>query len=147
MNVGNRGLDIIKEFEGWSSEPYLDPVGIPTIGWGSTWDDEGSKITIDHEPIDEATGERYLRHELRHVESAIARLIKVPLTQNQFDAMASFAYNVGTGALQRSTLRMKLNRQDYENATEEFQKWKYAGGRVLAGLVRRRAAERALFLG
>jgi GH24 family phage-related lysozyme (muramidase) len=84
--------------------------------------------------------------ELHHIESAVPRLIKAPLTQNQFDALASFTFNLGSGRLQSSTLRAKTNRLDYEGAADEFPKWRKAGGRVLAGLVRRRAEERRLWM-
>ena len=87
-----------------------------------------------------------LRKEITHVEKGIRRLIKAELTENMFSALCSFAFNVGTGNLQRSTLRMKLNRGQYEDAADEFPKWRRAAGRILKGLVRRRASERALFL-
>ena len=87
-----------------------------------------------------------LRKEVHHIEGAVRRLIKTPLTVNQFSAICSWGFNVGSGNVQNSTLRMKLNRGDVEGAADEFRKWRKAGGRVLAGLVRRRVAERALFL-
>ena len=146
-HINEAGLGIIKSFEGWSSPPYLCPAGRWTIGWGSTWDIDGNAVTGNHPDIDEEHGTDLLKRELRHVESAIGKLIKVPLTEGQFSALASWAFNVGTGAMQRSTLRMKLNRGQYEDAADEFPKWRRAGGRVLKGLVRRRAAERALFAG
>ena len=87
----------------------------------------------------------WLMHTLRGTERAVARLIATAVTANQFGALVSFAYNVGTGNLAASTLRARLNCGDVEGAAGEFPKWRFAGGRVLAGLVRRRAAERALF--
>lgn len=144
-HINEAGLGIIKSFEGWSSSPYKCPADRWTIGWGSTWDIDGNAVTADHPDIDEEHGTALLRRELRHVEPAIRRLIKVPLNENQFSAICSWAFNVGTGNMQNSTLRMKLNRGDYEGASAEFPKWRRAGGRILKGLVRRRAAERALF--
>lgn len=140
------GLGIIKAFEGFSPTPYLCPANRWTIGYGSTWDIEGSPVDGSHPTVtrDEATA--LLAREVRHVEGAIRKLVKAELNENMFSAIASLAYNIGTGNLQSSTLRMKLNRGEYENAADEFPKWRKAGGRILKGLVRRRAKERELFL-
>jgi len=145
MKINNAGLELIKTFEGFSSSPYLDPIGIPTIGFGSIWNDDGSSVTMSQPDLNEAEAESYLRREVRHIEERIGRLIQSELTDNMFSSLCSFTYNIGTGALQRSTMRMKLNRGWYEAAAEEFPKWRKAGGRVLQGLVRRRIAERNLF--
>ena len=145
MKINNAGLELIKTFEGFSSSPYLDPIGIPTIGFGSIWNDDGSSVTMSQPDLNEAEAESYLRREVRHIEERIGRLIQSELTDNMFSSLCSFTYNIGTGALQRSTMRMKLNRGWYEAAAEEFPKWRKAGGRVLQGLVRRRIAERSLF--
>lgn len=144
--INAAGLDIIKTFEGFSPTVYEDPVGIPTIGYGSTWTASGERVTLDHKPITEAQAEALLLREVRRAEGAVRRLIAWPLTANAFSALVSFTYNLGPGNLQRSSLRMKLNRGDLLGAADEFPKWRRAGGRVLRGLVRRRAAERALFL-
>lgn len=140
------GLSIIKAFEGFRAAPYRDPVGIPTIGWGSTWGLNGKRVTMAHKKISQADGEALLVRQIRHVEKSIRRLVRVALTENEFSALVSFTHNLGSGNLQRSTLRMKLNREDYRGAADEFPKWRLAGGRILAGLVRRRRAERALFI-
>ncbi|MBN8542806.1 MAG: lysozyme [Alphaproteobacteria bacterium] len=87
-----------------------------------------------------------LRKDLRVAEQAVMRLIHVPLTQNQFDALVSFTFNLGSGALQRSTLRRKINRGEHEAAAREFSKWVFAGGKRLSGLVRRRQAEGKLYM-
>ena len=145
MKINNAGLELIKTFEGFSSSPYLDPIGIPTIGFGSIWNDDGSSVTMSQPDLNEAEAESYLRREVRHIEERIGRLIQAELTDNMFSSLCSFTYNIGTGALQRSTMRMKLHRGWYEAAAEEFPKWRNAGGRVLQGLVRRRIAERSLF--
>ena len=97
-------------------------------------------------PEAEAETETLLIRDLENSEGWVSRLIKTALTENQYSALTSFTFNVGAGALQRSTLRMKLNRGEYQGAADEFPKWRIAGGRILAGLVRRRAAERSLFL-
>ena len=146
MRVNEAASTIIKSFEGFSSDPYLDPIGIPTIGFGSIWSANGDRISMDHPPVDKNKATELLQREVRHVEAAIGRLIKAELTENMFSAIASLAYNIGTGNLQRSTLRIKLNRGKYLDAADEFPKWRKAGGRVLKGLVRRRIAERNLFI-
>ena len=87
-----------------------------------------------------------LVRDLEAAEGWVHRLIKTPLTENQFSALTSFTFNVGAGAFQRSTLRMKLNRGEYQNAADEFPKWRIAGGQIVSGLVRHRKAERTLFL-
>lgn len=145
-HINEAGLGIIKRFEGWSAVPYCCPAGRWTVGWGATWTLDGSAVTADHPRITKDEGTDLLKREVRHVEKAIRKLIKAELTPNMFSAVASWAFNCGTMAMQRSTLRMKLNRGLYEDAADEFPKWRKAGGRVLAGLVRRRAAERELFL-
>lgn len=144
--INDAGIEIIKRFEGWRPHVYRCPAGVPTIGWGSTWDEAGNRITMDHPPIDDLQGAAFLTRELRHVEGAIAKLIRVSLAPNQLGALASFTFNLGSGRLQSSTLRAKLNRGDVQGAADEFPKWRRAGGKILYGLVRRRAAERALFL-
>ena len=145
-HINASGLAIIKRYEGWRSSPYLCAANRPTIGWGSTWDIDGNPVTLDHPDINEEQGTALLRRELRHVEKAIGRLITAEINENMFSSLCSFTFNVGTGNLQRSTLRMKLNRGFYEDASEEFPKWRRANGKILKGLVRRRKAEKELFL-
>ena len=116
------------------------------MGHGATRSSTGRPIDPDMEPITEDEAEALLLRDLESSEGWVSRLIKTALTENQFSALTSFTFKVGAGALQRSTLRMKLNRGEYQGATDEFPKWKFANKRILAGLIRRRAAERALFL-
>ena len=139
MKISQTGIDLIKDFEGFHAESYLCPAQIGTQGWGST-----SGITADTPPITMAEGEALLKRDLVRFERAVHRLCPVPLTQGQYDALVSFSFN--TGSLSVSTLRRKLMREDYIGAADEFPRWVYAAGRRLAGLVRRREAERALFL-
>ena len=146
MKINAAGLAIIKHFEGFSPVPYMDPVGIPTIGYGSIWGLDWRRVTMAHPEINDDDGEVMLSRMLQHTERAVARLIRVPLSEDQFSALASFTYNLGSGNLQSSTLRMKANRGDMIGAGVEFPKWRRAGGSVLRGLVLRRAAERALWL-
>ncbi|MDB4312234.1 lysozyme [bacterium] len=145
MKTNDKALGIIKHFEGCVLTSYQCPAGIWTIGIGSCWDFNGCRITGDYGPITEEEAYDLLALELRHVEKAIMILVKVPLTSDQFGALASFIYNIGSGAFQRSTMRMKLNRLDYEGAADEFWKWRRGGGVILPGLVRRRAVEAELF--
>ncbi len=147
MKTNAAGLEIIKHFEGFSPVPYLDPIGIPTIGYGSIWGLDRARLTMAHPDISEGDGEILLARMLQHTERAVRRLIRVPLSGGQFSALVSFTYNLGSGNLQSSTLRMKANRGDMAGAADEFLRWRRAGGRILRGLVRRRAEERALWLG
>ena len=116
------------------------------MGYGATRSRTGGPIDLDMEPITEAEAEALLVRDLESSQGWVRRLIKTALTENQYSALTSFTFNVGAGALQRSTLRMKLNREEYQGAADEFPKWRIAVGRILAGLVRRRAAEKSLFL-
>ena len=104
------------------------------------------KLQHLHVEADIREGEALLRQEVRHVEGTIARVVKAPLTENQFSSLVSFVYNVGSGNFYRSTCRQKLSRLDYEGAADELPKWRRSAGRILPGLVRRRVAERNLFL-
>ncbi|WP_370584683.1 lysozyme [Oculatella sp. LEGE 06141] len=139
--MNQEGLNLVKNFEGFRSQAYRDPVGVWTIGYGHT----GADVRAG-QVITRAEGEALLRQDLRRFENHVRRLVKVPLSSNQFSALVSFTYNVGQGALAGSTLLRLLNRSDYRGAADQFPRWNKAGGRVLAGLVRRRSAERALFL-
>ena len=141
MKMGKKGIDLIKHFEGFRSTVYRCAAGVPTLGVGST-----HGITMDSPPITEEEGIELLMLDIAKFERAVERLITAPLNQNQFDALVSFSFNLGSGSLQNSTLRRRVNRSEYERAAEEFPRWVFAGGRKLKGLVRRRYAERELFL-
>ena len=145
MTCNDAGLSIIKGFEGWSSTPYLCPAGYCTIGYGSTRAADGERITKDSPEISEDEGEVLLRLELGNAERAIRFLVTAPLVENQFSALCSWVYNLGSGNLRASTLRAKLNRLDYDGASSEFPRWCRAGGRTLPGLLRRRKVEQELF--
>lgn len=144
-------LDIIKSFEGYhkrlpdgSAAAYLDPVNIPTIGWGTIRYPDGKSVRLG-DVRTEAQCTEYLLHEVSGKATAIEKLVKVPLTQSMFDALTSFAYNIGVGAFSESTLLRILNSGNYEAAGQQLLVWNKGGGRVLPGLVRRRDAETALF--
>ena len=145
-HINERGIQIVKSFEGISTKPYLCPASVWTVGYGATVGSDGRPIDPDMEAISATEAEALLVRDLESSQGWVSRLIKTALTENQYSALTSFTFNVGAGALQRSTLRMKLNREEFQNAADEFPKWRMAGGRILAGLVRRRAAEQALFL-
>lgn len=143
-HITDEGLNLIKRFEGFSSSIYICPAGYPTIGYGHVvLDEEKDQFAAG---IDQEQGEELLRKDAQVAERAVLRLITVPLTEGQFDALVSFTFNLGSGALQRSTLRRKLNRQEYVSAAKEFRRWVWAGGRKLKGLIKRREAEKALFI-
>lgn len=139
MQISKAGLDLIKQFEGLYLKAYRCPAGVPTIGYGHT-----AGVAMG-QTITQQQADDYLRRDVRQFERAVSRLVTVPLTQGQFDALVSFAFNLGDGALAQSTMLRLLNAGDYTGAAAQFDRWNKAGGRVLPGLVRRRAAERALF--
>lgn len=145
MKCNDAGIEIIKHFEGWSSNSYQDPIGIWTIGFGSIWQLDSERVTKKTPPLSKEEGELLLRRELLHVEKAVNKLVTVELTENAFSSLCSWCYNLGTSRLKSSTLRAKLNRGDYNGASAEFPKWRMAGGKILSGLVRRRVEERKLF--
>ncbi|WP_275183626.1 lysozyme [Citrobacter freundii] len=149
MQTSEKGIKNIKDFEGCSLTAYPDPGtgGAPwTIGYGWTQPVDGKPIRAGM-TIKQETAERLLKTGLVSYENDVSRLVKVRLTQGQFDALVSFTYNLGARSLSTSTLLRKLNAGDYAGAADEFLRWNKAGGKVLNGLTRRREAERDLFLG
>lgn len=145
MQTSEKGVALIKEFEGCKLTAYQDSVGVWTIGYGWTQPVDGKPIRAGM-TIKQETAERLLKTGLVSYESDVCRLVKVGLTQGQFDALVSFTYNLGGRSLSTSTLLRRLNASDYAGAADEFLRWNKAGGKVLNGLTRRREAERALFL-
>lgn len=139
--LSSRGIALIKQCEGFRSTRYLDSAGKPTIGYGHLIK-PGESFTV----VDEAQADALLRADVRTAECAVKRQVTVPLNAHQYDALVSFTYNVGEGALQKSTLRQKLNQTNYLGASVEFDRWVYAGGKRVQGLVTRRVEERNLFL-
>ena len=145
MQISDKGIALIKQFEGCKLTAYQDSVGVWTIGYGWTQPVDDKPIRAGM-TIKQETADRLLKTGLVSYESDVSRLVKVGLTQGQFDALVSFTYNLGARALSTSTLLRKLNAGDYAGAADEFLRWNKAGGKVLNGLTRRREAERALFL-
>lgn len=145
MRVSENGINLIKQFEGCRLTAYQDSVGVWTIGYGWTQPVDGKPVgkgmTITQQKADDL-----LKQGIVQYENGVTNLVIVPLNQNQFDALVDFAYNLGVNALKESTLLKKLNAGDYAGAANEFTKWNKAGGKELAGLMRRREAEKSLFL-
>lgn len=163
--INQAGLDLIKSFEGIPDgdpstvnlDPYVDPVGIYTIGWGhaivwgngflrtSTPGARAKAKQLYPNGLTMPQAEALLRNDLHATSIPVEGLVKVPVSDNQFAALVSFAFNVGANNLRSSTLLRKLNQRDYDGAALEFAKWNKASGKVLKGLVRRRAGEATLF--
>ena len=143
----DEGLDLIKLYEGYSSSPYLCPAQHWTIGYGAIWGMDDTRVKEDHPDINKDQADYLLRRDVKKSEMAVLRHIRVPLEDGQFNALCSFVFNLGSGALQSSTLRRKINRGDYIGAANEFPRWVFAGGRKLKGLIRRREHERLMFIG
>jgi lysozyme len=146
MEINDAGIELIKSFEGVKLVPYKDPIGIPTIGIGATFYQDGRKVAMTDPPMTEVQVTELLKFHLNKFEQGVSSIVKVPLNSNQFSALVSFAFNCGIGNLQGSTLLKKLNALDYLSAADQFLVWNKAGGKELSGLTRRRKAERDLFL-
>lgn len=146
MKISPRGLDLIKDFEGFSITSYLDVVNIPTIGFGNTFYEDGRKVKLGDQ-ISKTDALKLLEVVAnRDFADKIFPSIKVKVTQSQFDAMVSLAYNIGAGAFLKSTLLKKVNAGDFTGAGEEFLRWNKANGKEVLGLTRRREREKQLFL-
>ena len=141
-HLSSRGLNLIKQFEGLRPVSYVCPAGLHTIGYGHVIK-EGESIS---QPLRESQAEILLLQDIEVAAKAVQRLIKVPLTQGQFDALVSFAFNCGAGALQRSTLRACVNRQEHMQVPAELLRWSRVKGALSNGLMRRRMAEALLYL-
>jgi lysozyme len=139
MFLNAAGLDLITRYEDFKPKPYDDGTGTLTIGYGHT------RTKIMPAVITEEEGRELLRQDLEYFSAVLYKEVRVPLNENQFSALISFVYNVGEGNLRNSTLLQKLNNGNFRAASLEFEKWTKGGGRVLGGLVRRRAAEQQLF--
>lgn len=146
MRTNNAGFHIIKICEGFRRRPYFDVGGVVTVGHGTTRGWDNRPITMDLAPITRAGAEAFLKRDVVATENFVLYLVKVVLNENEFSSLVSFTYNLGFRSLQRSTLRMKLNRGHRLDAADEFPKWVRANGRIYRGLVRRRTMERELFL-
>jgi lysozyme len=140
MKTNEAGLTIIKFFEGFSAVPYLCPAGYMTIGYGHLI----KKNEVFNE-ISTQEAEELLKKDLNHAEYWVNKLITRELNENQFSALVSFTFNFGSGALQASTLRTRINRDGFDDLEDEFMRWVHANGKKLNGLVKRREMEVKLF--
>jgi lysozyme len=144
--TGTQGINLIKKFEGFSSKPYLCPAGICTIAYGATFYPNGKKVTMTDKSLTEVEGVELLKSMLSKFEQYVDSFCVDSITQNQFDALVSFCYNLGPTNLKSSTLLKKVNTNpNDETIRAEFMKWTKAGGRTLKGLVTRRIAEADLY--
>lgn len=138
--ASDRARGLIQAFEGLRLEPYQDEAGYWSNGYGHLY-----RIGEDHTSITQTVALSYFDTDMLQAEAAVCRLIRVPLTDGQYGALVAFCFNLGGGALQRSCLRAKVNRGEHSETVGEFYRWVWAGGHVSAGLVKRRAAEAALY--
>lgn len=138
--------EMCRRFEGLSLKPYICPAGFATLGFGTVYKPDGTKVTMQDPPISKETAEEWLMHELKHTYApGVLRLCPgLAANERAFNAIVDFTYNLGVGRLQTSTLRRKLNERDWDAAREQLMLWVRGGGRVLPGLVKRRTAEATL---
>jgi len=145
-NASSNCINLVKKFEGWSSKPYKCPAGIPTIGYGNTFYENGTKVSMNDPAITEERGIELLKHELHKFAKYVDSYCRDDINQFQFDALVSFCYNLGPANLKNSTLLKKVNANPTDpSIRDEFMKWTKAGGKVLKGLVTRRTAEADLY--
>jgi len=145
MQTSLKGIQLIEQFEGYSAKMYLDPAGLPSIGYGTLIDTE-EELWLKTATIDRAQAELLLRKELVYIEKNINIMVQKTINQNQFDALISFTFNTGIYALRMSILLKKIN--TYPNdptIRNEFMAWIWAGGRKLQGMINRRTAEANLY--
>lgn len=138
--TSQRGMDFIRSYEALRLKAYDDSTGVWTIGYGHTAGVTPGMTITESQAVD------YFRTDLKSFERSVNKYVIVPITQNMFDALVSFTFNLGAGTLKRSTLLKKLNCNDFAGAAAEFDRFIYAGGKIMRGLVRRRAAEKEIFL-
>lgn len=142
MKISDDMIDFIKSSEAFRSDVYICPAGFRTIGYGHLIGEAESITKITHDIALEL-----LMHDINLAEAAVLRLTRIELRQNQFDALVSFVFNLGSAAYQRSTLRSKVNRGEHESVPSEFLRWVYANGKILKGLIARRKAEAEVYSG
>lgn len=144
--IDQKGIDLITSFEGLKLLPYLCPAKVPTIGYGTTRYPNGNKVTLTDKPITKNDAISFLLFDVKSFELAVDAMCIDSINQNQFNALVSFSYNLGSNALKSSTLLKKVNANPNDpTIKDEFLKWVNAGGKKLEGLVRRRTAEANLY--
>jgi len=145
VGVDQKCVDLVKDFEGFRAKPYLCSAGVPTIGYGSTFYADGTKVTLADPHISKTDAEYLTKLVLDKMLVRVEKLVKVDLNKNQFSALVSFTYNLGVGAFSSSTLLKVINRGELHEAPAQIKRWNRAGGKVSSGLVRRRKAEADLW--
>lgn len=140
-------IKLIKKWEGFMPEPYLCPAGVPTIGYGSTFYEDGEEVKLTDEKVDRDRAYLILLHHVKDVEAQVKSVLKKEVTDNQLGALTSFTYNLGIGNFRDSTLLLFINVNPCdENVPIQLRRWNKAGGKVLKGLVNRREEEVELYL-
>ena len=146
IKINEKGIELIKHFEGFRSEPYRCPAGVPTIGYGCTVYPDGTHVRMSDPPIHKNLATSLLKSQLRRYENGVNRYVKSDINQNQFDALVSFAYNLGLGNLKSSTLLKKVNKDPKDpTIADEFKRWVHCNGEILNGLKERRCKEAELY--
>ncbi|WP_048331013.1 lysozyme [Bizionia psychrotolerans] len=146
MKTSIEGLNLIKKYESFRNHPYLCPSEIPTIGFGNTYYEDGTKVKLSDSPITIKQAETLLKSTVKKFEEGVNDLVEVDLNQNQFDAIISFVYNIGLGAFEDSTLLKRINNNpEDEDIKYQFSRWNKADGKILKGLKRRRNEEAFLY--
>lgn len=146
MQLSSNGFRLLGELEGIVLKPYRDSVGIPTIGIGSTYYEDGTKVRMADKPITTERAIQLAKNVVKSFEQQVNKSILLPMTQNQFDAMVLLCYNIGKSGFARSSVVRHFNLGNIQRAADSFLLWNKAGGRVVQGLVNRRNKERSLFL-
>jgi lysozyme len=146
MKLNARGYDLIKQYEGYSDRPYLCPAGIPTIGFGNTYYPNGTKVKLTDKQITREYANEMLQFVADNFAKEVSKSIKSIISQNQLNALTSFAYNLGMTNFINSTLLKKVNANPHDPMIkEEFLKWNKSNGKILQGLINRRRAESNLY--
>ena len=140
IGISQKGIDLIKRWEGFRSNAYLCPGNVWTIGYGHT------KNVYQGMCISKEQAEQLLKEDLKHFEASVSQLVTVKLNQAQFDALVSFTFNVGVYAFKKSTLLRLINQENFLEGANQFERWVYANRKKLPGLVKRREEEKKLFL-
>lgn len=146
VQISEEGVQLICQFEGFKEFPYLDVGGVPSIGFGTAYYDVNTRVTMKDPPISQSEAIDLLETNVNMKCEPITDMLVYPVNQNQFDALCSFAYNIGITALKNSTLLSLLNKGDVSGAADQFLLWSHVNGVTVPGLLNRRVAERALFL-
>ncbi|ELW85182.1 MULTISPECIES: lysozyme [Acinetobacter] len=144
-DISENGFQIIREFESFQSKAYLDTGGVWTIGYGTIKYPNGARVSKG-DTCTQAQAEMWLKNDCKWVDACLDKYVKVPTTQNQFDALASLVYNIGETAFVKSTLLNLLNQSAYQKAADQFDRWVFDNGKKIQGLVNRRKKEKELFL-